>query len=155
MSQTCNLQSVNVTIAGARLNADGAASPGSTGWVDVALPAPVRVDLLALAAGAALPQVLAGLPDGSYRQMRLLLATGDAASPLADSVVGATGVETALAVPGSAQGGLPMAVDITVAEGRVSGSWSGMAVCQSVTSVAGVWSLDAVPSGATRLASAI
>jgi hypothetical protein len=150
-TQTCGLQSVNVTIAGARLNTDGAANLGSEGWVDVALATPVRVDLLS---GASLPLDLSGLPAGTYREMRLLLVVDAASAPLANSVVGATGVETALAVPAS----LPMAVDIAVAVavagGQASASFSGLAVCQAVASSAGVWSLDAVTRGATQVASA-
>ena len=151
-AQACSLQSVNVTIAGARVNADGAADLGSPGWVDVAVAAPVRVNLLALASGSALPLDLSALPDGSYHQMRLLLAADDAATPLADSVV-ANGVETALAVPSAAQGGLPLAVDVSVAAGQVTASWQNLDVCAAVAADSGSYALDAVTAGSTTVAS--
>ena len=154
VAHACGLKSVNVTIAAARLNPNGAADLGSEGWVDVALPVPVRVDLLTLASGAPLPLDLSGLPSGTYRQMRLLLVTGDAAAPLADSVVGVGGVETALAVPGIAQGGLPLAVRVSVAAGQVSASLQGLDVCGAVAASAGTYALDAVTGGASQVASA-
>ena len=153
-AHACGLRSVNVTIAGARLNPDGAADAGGEGWVDVALAAPVRVDLLALATGAALPLDLSGLPSGSYRQMRLLVQANDAAGPLADSVVASTGVETALAVPDAAQGGLPLAVRVSVAGGQVSASYAGLDVCGAVAATAGTYALDAVTGAAAQVASA-
>jgi hypothetical protein len=154
VAHACALKSINVTIAGARLNPDGAADLGSEGWVDVALASPVRVDLLALAAGGSLPLDLSGLPSGTYRQMRLLLVAGNAAEPLSDSVVGAGGIETALAVPSVAQGGLPLAVRVSVAGGQVAASYAGLDVCGAVASSAGTYALAAVTGGASQVASA-
>ena len=153
-AHACGLQSVNVTIAGARVNADGAADAGGAGWVDVAVAAPVRVNLLTLAAGATLPLDLSALPDGSYRQLRLLLAANDASAPLADSVVTLAGLESALAVPSTAQGGLPLAVDISVASGQVSTSWQDLDVCTAVAANSGTYALDAVTAGSATVASA-
>jgi hypothetical protein len=152
VAQACSLQSVDVTIAGARVNADGAADLGSAGWIDVPLTAPARVNLLALASGASLPLNLGALPDGSYGQIRLLLAANDAGSPLADSVV-ANSIETALAVPWTAQGGLPLALHIDVTGGQASASWQGLDVCSAVAANSGTFALDAVAGGATRVAS--
>ena len=153
LAQACSLQSVNVTVAGARVNADGAADLGSPGWIDVPVAVPMRVNLLALASGTTLPLDLGALPDGRYGQIRLLLAANDAGSPLADSVV-ANGIESALAVPSAAQGGLPLALQIDVAGGQASASWQGLDVCSAVSANSGTYALDAVPGGATRVASA-
>lgn len=152
--QACGLRSVSVTVAGARVNANGAADLGSEGWIDVALATPVQVDLLQLAAGGALPLDLSALPDGSYRQIRLLVVADDAANPLSDVVVTTAGVLTPLAVPSAAQGGLPMAVSITVAGGQVSASYRDLDVCNAVTTTAGTYALGAVTSGTTQVASA-
>ncbi len=127
----CGLPSAGITIAGARVNADAAADASSGGWVDVALAAPVRVDLDKLAAGAALPLDLSALPEGTYRQIRLLPAADDAANH----------AETP-AVQTAAQGGLALAATITVAAGQASTTISGADVC------------DAVAAGATRVAAA-
>ena len=149
VAQACSLQSVNVTIAGASVNADRFANVGSDGWVAVPVAAPVRTDLLKLAAGGTLPLDFSALPDGTYRQIRLLLVADDAAAPLADSVVAADGREVALAVPAAAAGGLPLAPTITVAQGQVSASFSGLDVCTAVTGTAGTYALDAVANSAT------
>ena len=127
----CGLTSAGVTIAGARVNADAAADESSAGWVDVAVATPVRVDLDKLAAGAALPLDLSALPDGTYRQLRLL--------PSADNAVNQ---EVEAAVPTAAQGGLALAATITVAAGQASTVISGANVC------------DAVAAGATRVVAA-
>jgi hypothetical protein len=153
-TQVCALRSVVVTVAGARVNTNGAADLGSTGWIDVPLAAPVQVDLMQLASGGALPFDLSSLPDGTYRQIRLLLVTDDPANPVADVVVSSAGVQSALAVPTLAQGGLPMAVSIAVAGGQVAASYRNLDVCQAVTTTSGSYALDAVTSGATQVASA-
>lgn len=149
----CGLRSVNVMIAGARINSDPSAGVDGAGWVDVALASPVRADLLRVAAGEALPLDLSALPDGPYRQIRLLLVADDASAPLADSVV-ATGPETPLAVPSAAQGGLLLASTVTVAQGKGSLSLSGMDVCRAVSGTAGSYAIDAVTSGTTQVANA-
>ncbi len=154
--RACSVQSVNVTIAGARVNQNGAADLNSSGWVDVALASPVRVDLMTLASGATLPLDLTTLPAGTYRQMRLLLVADDAAAPLADSVVTKNRIETALAVPSVAQGGLPLATAITVADGQVSASYQDLDVCSAVaTAGAGGYQLDALTQGTTQVASSL
>jgi len=147
-TQACGLQGVSVTIAGARVNADGAAALDGAGWIDVAVPAPVRADLLRLAAGESLPLDFSALPEGTYRQIRLLLVAGDAAAPLADAVI-ADGQESPLAVPSAAQGGLPLATTITVAQGRATASFDGLDVCRAVSGTAGTYALNAAGSGAT------
>ena len=129
----CGLESVSVTVAGARVNADGAAGPDSPGWLDVALPKPERVDLLRLAAGEALPLDFSALPDGTYRQIRLLLVANDAAAPFADAIVATDLRETALDVPSAAQGGLLLASAITVAQGRATASMVSLDVCRAVS----------------------
>lgn len=132
LSRSCGLANVEVTIAGARVNADGAAGPGDPGWIDVAPAAPVRADLLRLAAGEALPLDLSALPDGTYRQIRLLLVANDAAAPRADAVIGADGQVRALDVR-ALQGGLRLASTITVAQGRPVEATVALDVCQAVS----------------------
>ena len=154
MAPACALREVDVTIAAVRANADGAADARSAGWVDVALAAPVRVDLLQLAAGGTLPVDLSSLPDGTWHQMRLVLVANDDAAPLADAVVAPDGSEIALAVPTADQGGLPLAPTITVAAGRVSASYRALDVCQAVGASAGTYALGAISNGATQVASA-
>ena len=152
--KSCSLSSINVTIAGARVNQDASADAGGAGWVDIALATPVRVNLLALPAGGTLPLDMTVLPDGTYRQMRLLLVADDANTPLADSVVTPGRVELALSVPTAAQGGLPLAAAITVAGGQVWASYANVDACKSVTATGDTYALGDAASGATQVASA-
>lgn len=128
----CGVTGVDVTIAGVRLNQSATADAAGDGWFDVALAAPLRVNLLALSTGAALPFDVSALPDGTYSQVRLLLVVNDATTPLADALVSAAGVESALAVPGATQGGLRLAATIAVSGGQASGSWTAASVCQAL-----------------------
>jgi hypothetical protein len=152
--RACSLRSVNVTIAGARVNQDATADAGGAGWVDVALASPVRVDLLALPAGGTLPLDLTTLPDGRYRQMRLLLVADDANTPLADSIVTSSRAKLALSMPSAAQSGLPLSATVTVAGGQVSASYANVDACAAVSAVGGTYALGGVSSGATQVASA-
>jgi len=152
--KACSLRSVNVTIAGVRVNQDAAADAGGAGWVDVALASPVRVDLLALPTAGALPVDMTTLPDGTYRQMRLLLVADDANTPLADSIVTSGRTELALSVPSAAQGGLPLSATVTVAGGQVAASYANVDACGAVHMAGGTYALGGVASGGTQLASA-
>lgn len=148
--KACSLRSVNVTIASVRVNQDAAADPGGAGWVDVALASPVRVDLLALPAAGTLPLDMTALPDGTYRQMRLLLVADDANTPLANSIVTSGRTELALSVPSAAQGGLPLSATVTVAGGQVAASYADVDACGAVSTAAGTYALD----GTAQVASA-
>ncbi len=128
----CGVTGVDVTVAGVRLNQSATADAAGDGWLDVALAAPLRVNLLALSTGAALPFDLSTLPDGTYSQVRLLLVVNDASTPLADALVSTAGGQSALAVPGAGQGGLRLAATIVVSGGQASGSWTASAVCQAL-----------------------
>ncbi len=146
--QACGVRSVNVTIAGVRVNQDRSAAPDGEGWVEVALAAPVRMDLMTLASGSKLPVDMTTLPAGTYRQVRLQIAD-------AGTVVTTAGVETPLAVPAAAQGGLPLDTAITVADGQVAASTQDLDVCSAVTTSGGTSALGAVAQGTTQVAAAI
>jgi hypothetical protein len=152
--KACSLRSVNVTIAGARVNQDATADAGGAGWIDVALASPERVNLLTLSAGGTLPLDMTTLPDGTYRQMRLLLVADGANAPLADSIVTSGRAELALSVPSAAQGGLPLSATVTVAGGQVSASYANVDACAGVSATGGVYALGGAATGATRVASA-
>jgi Domain of unknown function (DUF4382) len=146
-TRACGVRSVNVTIAGVRVNQDRSAAADGAGWVEVAAAVPVRMDLMTLASGSKLPVDMTTLATGTWRQVRLQLVDGA-------SVVTTAGVETPLAVPGAAQGGLPLDAAITVADGQVAASTQDLDVCNAVTTSAGSYALGAVARGATQVASA-
>jgi len=103
-----------VALVGASVNPSAAAQPGTAGWTGVATAAPVVLDLAALVAGDTLPLDFSKLPDGNYRQVRLMEKAVD------DDEDGNSQ---------GAQGGPSLAAAITVAQGRATGSIDLANVC--------------------------
>jgi hypothetical protein len=80
-------------------------------WSTVALPAPMRIDLLAASGGVLQALGAAPLQPGHYSQLRLVLAAQG------NSVQLAGAGESALKVPGGSASGLKLAGDLVVAAG--------------------------------------
>ena len=116
----CGYDNVFVTVEKVRVHMSGSASDGDSGWSEVTLAAPTRVDLLTLTNGTLMPLGQTALPAGKYTQMRLVLAANSAAAPLANSIKPTGGVETALTTPSGQQSGLKMNINITVAPDTVA-----------------------------------
>lgn len=128
----CGYDSVNVTIDRVRVHASSTASESDTGWHDIVLPAPRRVDLLSLTNGALEELGQTALPAGTYTQMRLVLAPNTGSAPLANAVVPTGSAEVALDTPSAAQSGLKMNIDITVQAGTVADFIIDFDACKSV-----------------------
>ena len=116
----CGYDNVFVTVEKVRVHMSGSASDGDSGWSEVTLATPTRVDLLTLTNGTLMPLGQTALPAGKYTQMRLVLAANSAAAPLANSIKPTGGVETALTTPSGQQSGLKMNINITVAPDTVA-----------------------------------
>ena len=116
----CGYDSVFVTVERVRVHRSATAEAGDSGWSEVVLAAPQRIDLLTLTNGALLPLGQTELPAGSYTQMRLVLAANSAASPRANAITPTGGAETALTTPSAQQSGLKANVNLTVPAGQVA-----------------------------------
>ena len=116
----CGYDSVFVTVERVRVHRSATAEAGDSGWSEVVLAAPQRIDLLTLTNGALLPLGPTELPAGSYTQMRLVLAANSAASPMANAITPTGGAETALTTPSAQQSGLKANVNLTVPAGQVA-----------------------------------
>lgn len=116
----CGYDSVFVTVERVRVHQSATAENSDSGWSEVVLAAPQRVDLLTLNNGTLLPLGQTELPAGSYTQMRLVLAANTVANPLANSITPTGGVETALTTPSAQQSGLKTNVNLTVPAGQVA-----------------------------------
>jgi hypothetical protein len=130
---SCGFDAINVTISELRFNENPAAGDGGAGWVDLPLPAPLKVNILTLTNGMTLPIGAFGTAGGTYTQMRLVLAPDDALHPLANSVVPAGGVETALSTPSAQQSGIKIDAAMTVPAGGIGSYLVDIDSCQSVT----------------------
>jgi hypothetical protein len=121
---TCGYDTVFVTVEKVRVHASSSAADADSGWSEVVLPTPQRVDLLTLTNGTLLPLGQTALPAGKYNQMRLVLGTepppGSAPGTLANSIKPTGSMETELKTPSGQQSGLKMNIDIDVPAGKVA-----------------------------------
>lgn len=116
----CGYESAFVTVEKVRVHQSGSAGDNDSGWHEVVLAAPQRIDLLTLNNGTLLPLGQTELPAGTYTQLRLVLAPNTAAAPLANAVTPIGGSATALTTPSGQQSGLKANVNLTVPAGQVA-----------------------------------
>lgn len=128
----CGYDAVNVTIQKIRVNQSDAASDAASGWTDIALATPLRVNLLTLTNGALQELGQAKLPAGKYNQIRLVLGSNDATTPFANSVVPTGGKEIALDTPSATQSGLKLNANVDVPAGMVADFVLDFDACKSV-----------------------
>ena len=116
----CGYDNVFVTVEKVRVHKSGSAGDGDSGWSEIVLASPQRVDLLTLTNGTLLPLGQTALPAGNYSQMRLVLSPNSSATPLANSITPSGGRETALTTPSGAQSGLKMNINIDVPADKIA-----------------------------------
>lgn len=130
----CGYDEVNVTVERVRVHQSGAASDDAGGWSEVVLSPAKRVDLLKLTNGVLEELGATSLPAGNYTQLRLVLSSNTAASPMANSVVPTGGTETALDTPSGQQSGLKINTNVGVAPSQQTDIVLDFHVCESVVS---------------------
>ena len=152
----CGYEAVNVTIERVRVNKSPTAGEGDAGWSEVVLSPARRIDLLTLTNGVLEDLGQTSLPAGRYTQLRLVLATNDAAHPLANSVVPTGGQETALETPSAEQSGLKLNLDVDVPVGKVVDVALDFDACRSIVRLgnSGRYNLKPVLSATTVLSDA-
>jgi len=128
----CGYDAVNITIDKVRVNQSSDAADTASGWVDIPLANPQRVDLLTLTNGVLFPLGEAPLPAGKYQQMRLVLADNTQANPMANSVKPTGGNETPLDTPSAQQSGLKLNMNVDVPAGQVVDAVLDFDACKSV-----------------------
>ena len=131
----CGYDNVFVTVEKVRIHASSTAGDTESGWHEVVLDTPQRVDLLTLTNGTLMPLGQTPLPAGKYTQMRLVLGSapppGSPAGTLANSIKPTGGTETALTTPSALQSGLKMNIDIDVAADKVADFAIDFEACKS------------------------
>jgi hypothetical protein len=117
----CGYDHVWVTIEKVRVHRSSTASDSDSGWSEVTLAAPTRVDLLELTNGTLLPLGQTELPSGTYTQMRLVLSDNSSADPEANAVQPTDSPgPIPLTTPSGHQSGLKMKVNMEVPAGQVA-----------------------------------
>lgn len=127
----CGYEHVWVTVEKVRVHRSDMAGPNDSGWSEVALAAPQRIDLLEYTNGRVLPLGQTQLPAGTYSQMRLVLSPNTGANPLANAIQPTGGAETALDTPSGQQSGLKANVNLTVNPDTVADFVIDFSACKS------------------------
>jgi hypothetical protein len=101
----CGFEHVFVTVKSVRVHRSEGAGPNESGWYELKLPIPQKIDLLSLSNGVFLTLGQTPLPAGNYQQIRLILDDNSGSGALRNSVVPDGGSEQALDSPSASQSG--------------------------------------------------
>lgn len=155
---SCGFDKVNVTIQKVRVHQSAAAAETDTGWSEVVLSPPVKVDLLSLTNGVLAELGQTPLPAGKYTQLRLVLAENGSSAPFANSVLPTGGTtELALRTPSGQQSGLKTNVNIDVAANQLADVVLDFDACKSIVTAgnSGNYNLKPVLTVIPRLLSGV
>ncbi|WP_035988168.1 DUF4382 domain-containing protein [Paraburkholderia caribensis] len=111
---SCGFDHVYVTVSKVRVNASSSASDTDSGWTDITLPSPQKIDLLSLTNGVLTDLGRAPLAAGQYQQIRLVLAQNQGNTVANSVVVSGTTAEQPLATPSATQSGYKIIQPFTV-----------------------------------------
>ncbi|MDE2420333.1 MAG: DUF4382 domain-containing protein [Gammaproteobacteria bacterium] len=100
----CGFDNVYVTVQELAVNANSTASDSDAGWQILSLNAATKIDILSQTVGVLAQLGQPYIPQGNYRQIRLIIKPSDG-STLVDSVVPTSSFEQPLATPSSATSG--------------------------------------------------
>ncbi|MDQ1922222.1 DUF4382 domain-containing protein [Massilia pseudoviolaceinigra] len=141
----CGFDAVNVTVSKVRVHKSAGAADADSGWSEVVLAPPRKINLLNLTNGKLDPLGSTAVPAGRYSQVRLVLDPNTGAG-LANTVTPtATKVETTLETPAAIHSGVRIASDFEVVAGQAYGLVLDFDACRSVvTKAAGGYLLSPV-----------
>ncbi|CAM2192528.1 DUF4382 domain-containing protein [Paraburkholderia kururiensis] len=103
---SCGFDHVYVTVSQVRINASSSAGDNDSGWTNITLATPRKIDLLSLTNGTMATLGQASLPAGQYQQVRLVLTQNQGNTVANSVVVSGTTNEQPLATPSATQSGL-------------------------------------------------
>jgi hypothetical protein len=115
----CGFDEVNVTVAQIRVHQSSSADENDSGWSNITLSAPQKINLTALVNGVLEDLGQTALPAGHYTQLRLVLVPNSPGQPLNNSVVPTGGSETPLHTPSDVQSGIKLIHEFDVAAGSL------------------------------------
>ncbi|MDO8277296.1 MAG: DUF4382 domain-containing protein [Burkholderiaceae bacterium] len=154
---SCGYDHVYVTVDRVRVSQSSTAADTDTGWTDIALSTPRRIDLLSLTNGVLEELGTTALPAGRYSQVRLVLVDNTTASPLANAVQPTGGAIVPLSTPSAQQSGLKLQASFDVAAGQMADIVLDFDACKSIVKRgnSGQYNLKPVVSVFQRLVSSI
>jgi hypothetical protein len=142
---SCGYDHVYVTVDRVRVNQSGSASDSDSGWSEIVLAAPKRIDLLSLTNGVFEELGQTQLPAGNYSQVRLVLVDNAGNNQLANAVQPTGGALVALNTPSAQQSGLKLKTSFAVQSGQVSDLLLDFDACRSVVVAGGSGSYNLKP----------
>lgn len=117
-AQNLQFDAVNVTVTKVRVHQSATASENDSGWTDIAVEPPRKINLLELANGVLLNLGQTSLTAGHYTQLRLVLLP-NTGTTLANSVIlPGTTDEIPLDTPSAVQSGIKLIHEFDVAPGQ-------------------------------------
>ena len=153
----CGYDHVYVTVDRVRVHKSGTAADGDSGWTDLALATPKRIDLLTLTNGVMEELGQTQLPSGTYSQVRLVLVENGNNNQLANAVQPSGGALVALNTPSAQQSGLKLRTSFEVRNGQTSDLLLDFDACRSVVvaGASGGFNLKPVLTVSPRVSTAI
>jgi len=128
---SCGFDEVNITVDRVRVHTSATADDSTSGWQDLMVTPPHKVNLLDLTNGALQELGQMALPGGQYTQLRLVLKP-NAGGALANSVVPTGGTEQPLDTPSATQSGLKLIHEFTVPAGGLADVVLDFDACKSI-----------------------
>ncbi len=128
-SPGCGYDHVYVTVNKIRMHQSTTAGDSDSGWREVVVASPQKIDLLGLTNGALQELGSVPLPAGRYQQVRLVLSD----APLANSLVlSGTNNEIALNTPSGQQSGYKLQAHFDVTGSQVADMVLDFDACKSI-----------------------
>lgn len=127
----CGFDKVFVTVSKVRVHKGGDATEGESGWSEIVLTAPRKIDLLNLVNGKLEDLGQTSLPAGTYNQIRLVLVP-NSGTTMANSIVPTGGTEIALATPSGVQSGIKLNGSVEVTGGATTEIALDFDACKSI-----------------------
>lgn len=109
---------VNVTVSKVRVHQSSTASGNASGWSDITLTLPQKINLLNLTNGVLDTLGQTSLPAGHYTQLRLVLSANTGTTPANSVVLSGTTAEIPLSTPSGVQSGIKLIHEFDVAPGQ-------------------------------------
>jgi hypothetical protein len=131
-AQTCSYKQVFVTVDRVRVHRSATATDSASGWEELVLSPPQRVDLMTLSNGAFQALGTMPLPAGTYQQVRLVLADNGDGPEYANQLTLPNDRTAALSTPSAQQSGLKLNVHMTIEAGQTTELVLDFDPCKSV-----------------------
>jgi hypothetical protein len=127
----CGFDEFNITVSRVRAHTSATASDSDSGWTDITLTPPRKIDLLGLVNGALHELGQTTLAAKDYAQLRLVLQPNGSGAP-ANSVVPAGGSEQPRDVPDAATRGIRIAHAFSVGANATADLLLDFNACKSI-----------------------